>query len=1255
MKRITSDDLNSWAGKIEARGDFPALIKKLILSTLARNVDNLQAFDFPESGSINRKEDVDGKLHVVKGNVWVPDGKTVWELSCAQDVNKKANSDYNKRDSIEHTGYVFATPRQWAGKADWVEAKNKEGKWKEVRALDADDFAAWLDVSVSARVWMENELWGRDATDYLSASQAWEQWAGVTEPSLSHHLILAEREYSIEAMKKWIQQEHPEDFFRVYADSCDEAVAFVCAAMKKRFPEQGDKIIVVRSDKISIEQFIQDGKPPPIFLLASEKFAHNIGDLQKRAPVIIAQAREGVRAQNIIERQRAIRSSDFTLLNRISSHGIAQALEAEDMNIPEKTARQLVRESGRSVTVLRRRMTSNPAITSPPWINPPWTKNTDAMVVAALVGTWDSAEKYDRNFLAEIAGMDYIKFEEKINEFRHIDDAPVEKIGSIWGVKSHIDALLGIANYITPAKMEPFWRNIGNIFHIQNSAGHLSEMQQFASPTNKHTILYYSNALFSSIADTLVLLALHHKQITACDDIKAKVDSVVRETLKNAGSDGWNFLHALLPQLAEASPDIFLSALERDLQKEIPDTSTMFSNTNHTGVLWALETLAWDKHFLPRVIQVLAKMTEKNFPPPVNYANTPINTLLSFFRAWYPQCGADIDERIKLFERLRWDYPKTAWNLSLQVLRGQDAAFPIALPQWSGIPEFANRKVTYEEIVKMRNTAFKVMVDLIDGNQGKIAIILEMFEVFDEEQMQKIIQIIETWQKNAKEADWADMDEKIIKNIYLCNLRSKDKNDIRYAALIKMFQVLREKKIPQDPVLQYKWLFSKEWVGLPDYPQREKTEEERDHRRMNAIREIYKAQESAGIFQMAADCGVPGLVGVAVADALVKNDNDRMQWASDTIKSSMETQRKRGFMAGVFSKVTQWGDFASFGLTQAKKEKWEECNILAFTHALCPCVDVWDVIEATCPEHIRLKYWKGDVRPSDKKDLPRFVSEMIKADKTDIAFDWAAAYNFHDVKADIVMQMLFQLLPEPEAQFSSNSIISPYEIGKGMSYITCADIVSEDKKIRLEIAYFETLRYSEYQPTAIFKRLATDPSFFIDAVCKIYGKEGESEIANKYWRILHDWNIPPGCVGPGDFNHVQFSDWMKKTRELADKAGYLKQIDMQIGQILRHLPKGDGKLIFPENVLQWLEKHGTEEMFRALSTSYFDSRGIYSKSFDDGGGQERKIADKYRNIGESLPSDYPRLAKIFTDLASSYEEMAKYQDTDAELRDRRWN
>ena len=1026
----------------------------------------------------------------------------------------------------------------------------------------------------------------------------------------------------------------------------------MCAAMLQRFPEQSDKIVVVRSDKISMEQFMQDEKSPPIFVLASKKFAHNIGSLQKRAHVIIAQAKEGVRPQNIIQLQSATRNPNFILLNRISSHGIAQELEAEDMKVPGRIARQWARESGRSVTVLRRRMTSNPAIASPPWINPPWPKNTDAMVIAALAGEWDSAEKHDQNFLANIAGVDYMKFEEEINKFRHIDDAPVEKIGSTWGVKSRIDALLGVANSIASANMEPFWKNVGDIFRIQNSADHISGERQLSPSTHKHTVLHYSNTLFSSIADTLVLLAVYHQQITACDNIKAKVDSVVRETLKGAGSNHWNFLDTILPRLAEASPDVFMSALERDLQKNIPDTATMFSSVNHTGILWALETLAWDKRFLHRVIKILAKMTEKHLPLPARYTNTPANTLLSFFRAWYPQCGVNIDERVKLFEQLRQNYPNTAWHLSLQILNRQDVAFSNPLPRWSGILEFANRKVTYGEIAKMRAAAFKIMTDFVDGNQEKIAIILDMFESFDEKQMQEIIQIAEVWQENAEEVAWADMDERIIKNIHLCNLRSEGKNIKRYTALVKMFEALRRKKILQNPVLRHKWLFSKEWVGLPDYSQREETGEDLRRRRINAICDIHKAQQSAGIFQIAADCGVPRIVGVAVADGLVKNDNDRMQWASGAIESSMETQHKRSFMAGVFSGVTQWGTFASFGFTWAEKKKWSDDNILAFAQALRPCVDIWDAIDSACLESIRLKYWQGNVGLWDRKDLPRFVAEMIKIGRSDIALDSAVAYKFQGVNADVVMKILFQLLPEQGAQFSSSGRISSHEIGRGISYITRADVASEDEKIRLEIAYFDTLRYSKYQPTAIFKRLATDPSFFIDAVCQI---EGESEIANKYWNILHDWNIPPGCVGPEDFNYVQFADWMKKTRELADKAGCLKQIDMQIGEILRHLPKGDGKLIFPENVLQWLEKHGTEEMFSALSTSYFNSRGIYSKSFDDGGGQERKIADKYRNIGESLPSDYPRLAKVFTDLASSYEEMAKYQDTDAELRDRRWN
>ena len=71
----------------------------------------------------------------------------------------KANDDYEKRTADPlgldkaAASFVFATSRRWNGKRQWVRERREEGKWRDVRAYDADDLAIWLDESPEVTRW----------------------------------------------------------------------------------------------------------------------------------------------------------------------------------------------------------------------------------------------------------------------------------------------------------------------------------------------------------------------------------------------------------------------------------------------------------------------------------------------------------------------------------------------------------------------------------------------------------------------------------------------------------------------------------------------------------------------------------------------------------------------------------------------------------------------------------------------------------------------------------------------------------------------------------------------------------------------------------------------------------------------------------------------------------------------------------------------------------------------------------------------
>ena len=150
-----ASEINNWSDTADAKHKLPELIRRLVLATLPEPPLRI---DMP-SGSSVLLSGWDGLLEVRCGNAWAPSGDSGWEFSCDKRVTSKANDDYEKRTAdpldLNRTTatFVFVTSRRWTGKRQWEKERREEGKWRDVRAYDADDLVAWLEQSPEVTLW----------------------------------------------------------------------------------------------------------------------------------------------------------------------------------------------------------------------------------------------------------------------------------------------------------------------------------------------------------------------------------------------------------------------------------------------------------------------------------------------------------------------------------------------------------------------------------------------------------------------------------------------------------------------------------------------------------------------------------------------------------------------------------------------------------------------------------------------------------------------------------------------------------------------------------------------------------------------------------------------------------------------------------------------------------------------------------------------------------------------------------------------
>lgn len=185
----------------------------------------------------------------------------------------------------------------------------------------------------------------------------------------------------------------------------------------------------------------------------------------------------------------------------------------------------------------------------------------------------------------------------------------------------------------------------------------------------------FSGVLREGISETLVLLAVHGKDLFGKHlgfDGALEAAKIVRELLMPLTTRKLEANNRDLPLYAEAAPRAFLNIIEQDLQSDNsevlgllrPVGTWIFSTCPRTGLLWALEALAWNPHTFPRVVNILGRLSEVEIND--NWVNKPFESLSSILRVWMPQTAADQEMRVRAVKMLLDKHPVVGWRVCLK-------------------------------------------------------------------------------------------------------------------------------------------------------------------------------------------------------------------------------------------------------------------------------------------------------------------------------------------------------------------------------------------------------------------------------------------------------------------------------------------------------------------------------------------------------------------------------------------------------------
>ena len=1256
---IKARQIKEWAaGNIAARDRLPVLLRRLVHATGRE----LRRVDFPGYDNAQRPG-WDGKVEADAATLWVPEGRSFWEFGVNRRPRAKAGRDYGARLEALAPGerakctFVFVTPRNWPGKDEWVRDKEAAGDWKAVRAVDASDLEQWLENTIAPRIWLAGEL-EIPTEGFRTLDRFWDWWAQGSNPPMTDAIFAPSVAAHADGFKTWLAKTPGAGPLTVAADSREEAVAFLACLFR-----HGDLPSPARDHAVVFEsagtlRTLSGSRSPFIPIVYGEETEREIASHYRQRHCIVA------RPRNAVDREPDM------VVELLGHEAFGKALE--NMGVTERDHMdRLASESGRSPTVLRRRLSPIPEIRTPSWAGDVTVARS--LIPIALVGVWHNGSPADREILAVLSDRPYEELERGVADLLRRDDCPVWRVDQYRGVVSKLDALFAICPWMTERDITDFVDFAEYVLSESDPALELPDDQRWAASLYGK-VREHSSALRNGVCETLVLLAVHGTALLRHGlgiDPAALVAALVKRLLFPLTSGSLRSQDGDLPGYAEAAPDQFLALIEEDLREPKPALEELLTPVGHgpfehpwrTGLLWALERLAWDPKTFPRVVLILARLSQTAIND--NWVNKPINSLSALFRSWLPQTAAPLDDRIRALETLCERFRDIGWRICIQQFerRSQFGHFS-ARPHWRDDATGFGHGVTAEERDKFARRALDLAVSWPSHNLATLSDLLERLDGMSEQDRSSVWDIIDVWARTeTNEKAKAEFRENIRRTVLMRRGPLVGREDSCRDRARETF----EKLASRDPVRRHAWLFAAEWLEYSadeldddlDVHEREKRVHER---RVEAMTNIWSARGFEGALALLPDSDgwtVGRYAARCATDPDVAIEVLRVCLATETQSPEELDAFMRAFMA-YFDE-----NFRSKMISNLADISTVERRLRLFKCA--PFRDeTWRLLDGQ-DAFVRDAYWR-EIQPGmarfTQSETTELVDRLLEVGRPREAF-LAVRFDWDRVETSRLKRLLTALVevdPEPDGQFRIERWLS-----RALDSLGGRRGVSADELAQLEFAFIQVLDRSEHGIPNLERKVTESPSVFVQALALLFKRRGRGQdppewrvddphrragLGSAAFRLLRHVRRIPGASDDGRVNGNALSRWVDEARHLCRDYGRSEIGDEQIGELLSRAPSEEDGSWPCRPVCEVLERVASPDVARGFKVGVYNAREGGWRSLDEGGGQERELSARYRAWAERWALEYPYVANILERIAKGYDHEAEREDADVLLRKR---
>jgi len=1240
---VTASDLDQWAETIPSRTEIIDLVGDLIRATVV-----LGHYRFPR-GDFAQLPGCDGLLDAAEGSFHlVPGGRSAWEAGTSKDIERKATDDFNARSQSPgevdplRTTYVALTPRVWLDKADWAGRMKTRSSWRAIRTIDGVDLEHWLYESPAVAAEFASKLGKKPADGVQSADDFWTANAASANPRLGEELLLAGRGEQADQLRRLLRDTSGRKIV-IRADSQEEALAFAVAAVRTAEPELASfvhaRMLVV--DRPELARQLHGFGP---LVIALRTFDQTVSSAFLPGHLTIVP----------LGNDAPLQAADITL-DRPSLTVFAAALGTMGVD-PEKAA-EMTWECGRSVTIFRRRRPGSPVC------NPIWLDHADvnALLPAVLAGGWDSSREADRAILAELAGKAYEETEELFLRFLHVQDAPLERFGSIWMLRAPVDAFELLARRLTQHHLRRLREVALKVFRELDPALELPPDERLYAALHHHE-LSHSAYLRTGLANTLRLVAVRGESSSLISgaDSQAFADDIVR-SITAEGFDQ-RLLASLAQQLMvlmETAPSPLVAAIDGLVHGEPSAVAEIFSESNlfgspsspHTYLLWALELVAWDPGHFGRAVMILARLARLD--PGGRLANRPLNSLRALFLPWWPSTNAPLDARLRVLDKLLAKEPTVGWQLLLTLLPVQgDTAFPTYRPQWR---EFAasERQDPQQTQADGVDAIVRRALDLLDHDPERWASILRRLGQLGAAHRSRLFELLEQYAAGEiphpqRLTVWEAVRDELARHQSAPAAPwSLPPEEVRRLAAIA------DKLQPDDAVRSNSWLFESHFPTA----MRGLHLEQIEALRIDALRAIFSAAGITGILRLATTVAMPELVGavasvafeVPILDALLAQAT-----LSDAAMAALATGLS-GHAARIHGET--WRQHV---IAWIRAQGWEAERAVLLLRDWPDDPGAWRDV-ASLGAEVETLYWSK--KPAwlllpGQQGAEQAARKYLEVGRALEAVD-ALAYHFATLASELVLSLLDGALSEIR-----EGAATPRKWPRHMDEVFAElrqrnDLAAADLG-RQEFLWLPFLDHRR-EPLTLHQLLADDPDLFVEVLCAIYKphsqtaagpnetSEATRNLAAAGFRVLQSWRTVPGRTADGSVDAAALKAWVLRARALAAERDRVAVADVHIGKILAFAPPDPLDGAWPTRaVRELLEEIDSSAVEESIVGEQMNKRGVYHKLMHEGGAQERELAEQAAQWARGA-SGWPRTRRVLEEIRDAWQRQAAREDREAEV------